>query len=177
VRIFVAIKLEEKVKKELSKVQEEMKRRSKRIKWVSKENLHLTLKFLGEVEETKIEEVEKKIEEGITGEKKFKLSFEGIGYFPNKKTPRIIWIGVDEGRDNFIRIAEKLNKNLNKFRKEEKKIIPHLTLGRVKYGGEVFIEEKNFKTSSFLVTKVSLIKSKLLESGPLYTVIKEFPLI
>jgi len=176
VRLFVGIKIEEKVVKELSKIQEELKKRSKGVRWVKKENLHLTLKFLGEIEGNKIGEVEEEIKKGIIGEKRFELSFERIGYFPNERRPKIVWIGIEEGRDNFIKIAERLNKRLNKFRKEERKIIPHLTLGRLKYGGEVVVNDQNFKTSSFWVTKVYLIKSKLLETGPLYTVIKEFSL-
>ncbi len=170
-RCFIAIDFpaEEKAKtllEELGKI--------KGTKCVS--SLHLTLNFIGEIED--VERAKSAIEE-LRGQKKFRAELKGVGAFPDEKKPRVVWLGVED--DNVsAAIAEKLCKVLKNC---DKTFLPHITLARVKYEGDRekisnFIERhKSEYIGSYEVTRIYLKKSTLTQKGPIYENLYELELL
>lgn len=148
---------------------------------VSSENIHITLKFLGEITPKDAERISDALN-FIESEKKFKISLKGIGVFPNEDYVRVLWIKVIEGSKEICELQKKIDDALKFKFSPEKEFVPHLTIARVKYvhnkeGLKKFIEKYNdFEFAKFTAEKVSLMKSELRKEGPIYTEIKNFPL-
>ncbi len=175
-RIFIAIKVPDSIKEKIFKLQKNLDIRN--IRWVASQNIHLTLKFLGEVPEKQIEAVIEAIKSSTQKSKPFDISFEEIGGFPNSKQPRVLWVGIKEGKDKLIELMQNLNKEFSSigFETESRKPAPHLTIGRIKKVESLKLKVEKIKTTSFLTEQVYLIKSELTSQGPIYTDIKEFKL-
>lgn len=138
---------------------------------MEEENLHLTLKFLGEVREERIRDISEILKEISKGFKKFEVTLQGIGAFPNQSSPRVIWTGVEKGRKEMIELQKEIEERLVPlgFKKEERGFHPHLTIARVKGRGdfkELF--ETDYKSRTFLIDKIILFKSTLTPKGPIY---------
>ncbi|MDI6841114.1 MAG: RNA 2',3'-cyclic phosphodiesterase [bacterium] len=185
-RAFVAIKIPTEIIEKVAQLQESLKE-VQGVKWVKPENIHLTLKFLGEVKDEQIETVKSAIKSSIQGIKPFNISLSDIGGFPNLRRPNVLWIGVKEGKDKLIGLINKLEKELSKlgFEPEAREPSPHLTIGRIKKGQKPEIKNQKFETSAFtpplikkeagfIADKVYLIKSTLTPEAPVYTDIAEF---
>jgi len=178
-RAFIAIDLPDKIKGYLSKIQKELKINSAKIKWVEKENLHLTVKFLGELDEAKINEVKQAL-----SKIEFKpqtVSLSEIGVFPSENYIRVIWAGIKPS-DKIVELQQKIETSLAELgiKKENRKFETHITLGRVK-----FIKDKkelidkiksvDIKTEEFVLDCFKLKKSTLTEKGPVYEDLSIFP--
>ena len=142
--------------------------------------MHITLKFLGEVKEDKIEEVYKTTEKFVTGIKKFEVSLQGLGGFPNMKRPRVIWIGVEKGKEILAELYPKVEEEFFKigFAKENRGFTPHLTIGRVKSPKNLErlaaeVNKTQFQTEEFEIKEVVVMKSTLLPTGAVYTPLKK----
>ncbi len=171
-RIFIAIKFPERVLEEIKKIQDNLPEFvGKRIK---RENLHLTLKFLGEVDEKTLEEVKKRLEK--VKFQKFKAEINSIGFF-SKKFLRIVWLHVS----NCEELQKQIDFALEGIFEKEKRFMSHLTIARIKEieDKENFmkkVEILRIKKISFLIGGFSLIESKLSPEGPEYKIIKEYKL-
>ncbi len=172
-RLFIAISLNSQLQQELTELQEKF-RALKGIRWVKPQNIHLTLNFLGEVDEQRIPLIKEAMQRAVPGTSPFLISFGGLGVFPNLKAPRVIWLGLSPEKEVIV-LQQKLEKELAKigFSVEKRKFHPHLTLGRVKRGFIKKIgEEGDTSLSSKLrVDKIGLIQSKLTPEGPIYSVV------
>ncbi len=190
-RLFVAIELSPSIRERVVKLVDSIKSSVKDVKWVEKENLHLTLKFLGAVEETKAATVEKALDETAQTIKKaagsffrhgFKVSFKGLGAFPRLTHPRVFWVGIDSGAIKLTEIAKAVEESLGKigFPKEEKQFKAHLTIGRVRSGiPKLNLDPAVIANESFgemEVKKLSLIQSTLGPKGAKHETLKEFQL-
>ncbi|MEO0294081.1 MAG: RNA 2',3'-cyclic phosphodiesterase [candidate division WOR-3 bacterium] len=147
------------------------------IKWVEKENLHITLRFLGETDKrTLIEEKMKEVGGKFTP---FKVSLKGVGAFPSLKRASVIWVGIEEGKNFLKGLYLTLEDKIVQlgFKKEEREFTPHITLGRVKRGKYSLPEGIDFSFGAFPVDKITLFKSTLRKEGPIYEVLAKFPLI
>ncbi|MCK4849272.1 MAG: RNA 2',3'-cyclic phosphodiesterase, partial [Candidatus Heimdallarchaeota archaeon] len=104
----------------------------KGIRPVKPNQLHLTLKFLGEVAEKRLVEIEKELK--MIKLPSFEIELLHMGFFPNERRPRVIWIGLSEGKSQLITLAREVDDRLSKigFPKEKRKFSPHLTVGRIK---------------------------------------------
>ncbi len=181
IRTFIAIKLTPEISSNISKLQEELKKTSAQVKWVKPENIHLTLKFLGHVTPEELEKVKLITKETLEPFAPFEVSISGLGAFPKIKYPRVIWVGVDQGKEELKRMVSNLEERLARigFAKEKRPFSPHLTLGRVKSskGRERLIEALSLVKASNLgnmrVTKISIMKSELRPEGPIYTILEE----
>ena len=175
-RLFIGIPLPERTKKNIYGIVSKYKG-LENVKWVKKENLHITLKFLGEVHDNKVEKIISTIEQ-IDEFKKFTVKIKNIGSFPSQKSPKVIWIGVEEGNNLVREINKRIEKRLKKEGfKEEKRFHPHITICRVKrYSEELNELFKEKVTDSFEVCWFNLYQSILQRQGPEYRVIKQFPL-
>ena len=136
-----------------------------RVKFVEKENLHLTLRFLGEVDPNRIIKALEDVEF-----EPFTVKLEGVGFFPNEKFVRVVWIGVGKGSEEIERLHEEVEKRLGK----DERFVPHVTVARAK--GRVEVLKKEFSSDEFEVGSFSLFKSTLTPKGPIYEVIASFPI-
>ncbi len=181
-RTFIAIDLEKELKKNLSLLITRLEKGQKNIKWVEWKGMHLTIKFLGEISEEKVGEVEDILKKISGMYKPFPLKLKGTGTFPpEKKNPRVIWVGVEEEK-TLLSLQDQLERELEKigFPREKRKFHPHLTLGRVKFPSglqETLQELEKHQDSNFgemIVRKMTFFESTLKPSGAEYTVISEF---
>ena len=168
-RCFIAIDLENDYFKELQS-------QIKDIKGTFPKSFHLTLKFLGEVEENKADKI-KELLRKIRFEQ-FNIYSSNIGFFPNENYIRVVWIGL-EPRDRIIELQKKIDNELLKLFPKEKKFEPHITLARIKYikdKGKFKELVKNIKVEKieFKVDNFKLMKSTLTKQGPIYEVIETF---
>ncbi len=171
-RVFISIDMPETVKREIKKIQEKLPEFYG--KKTEIENLHLTFKFLGEIDENKVEEIKRKLKEIKFN--KFEAEINSIGVF-SEKFIRIIWLHLTNCEDLQKEIDEKLRDLFEK----EKRFMSHLTIARVKSirDKRKFLEEINkIKTSKikFLVESFKLKESTLTEKGPIYNIIEEYNL-
>ena len=147
--------------------------------------MHLTLKFLGEIDEARVFQVKKLMEETTASFKTFSLKLRGTGFFPpNPKYPRVLWIGtVSEA--TLLELQERLESGLEGlgFARENRPFHPHLTLGRVKNPSglrDVITELEKAKEAEFgemSVARITLFQSTLKPTGAEYTVLYESPLL
>ncbi|MEO0185059.1 MAG: RNA 2',3'-cyclic phosphodiesterase [candidate division WOR-3 bacterium] len=179
-RTFIAVEIPEKQKKLIWDFILEHKKGNPPIKWVAFENLHITLKFLGEIDEKKINLMVSALTTISARTKSFKLKLENPGCFPSVRNPRVLWIGVTTGAQELTGLATDIENSLTQFgiKKEDKKFHPHLTIGRIKTSCRVDeIVAKIIQTEEFLINEFVLFKSTLLPSGPVYEKLKNFALV
>ncbi len=178
--MFVAVELPAEIKNQIANAQAELRRIPAQVSWVKPGNIHVTLKFLGEVPENKIEEVFSATEAGCSGTKKFRMGLKDLGGFPNLQRPRVIWVGTSAGEKEITELQEKVEEELEKsgFPKEERKFTPHFTIGRIKIpkGIEALsqaVEQIEFVTEEFGVNEVVVMRSQLNPAGAIYTPLKK----
>jgi 2'-5' RNA ligase len=180
-RLFVAIDLDENVIGRLSSVQERLRSGDFDLKLVEAENLHLTLKFLGDVQESQLGNVEKLVSEAVNGFHQFTLSFHGIGYFGRGDRMSVIWAGVKEVKE-FVSLAKEIDRKLSFIRKDEHEPSPHLTIARVRSGRNTdrlsheVDSLRDVKVGEVRVKEIKLKKSVLTPQGPIYSDVKVFQL-
>jgi 2'-5' RNA ligase len=176
-RAFIAIDLPESIKSFLSEAQEALKLYGFRVKWVRPQNIHLTLKFLGDTATADTD----KIAEAMTLAAKncpiVSLSVKGVGVFPNVRRPRVIWAGLNGQIETLANLQQTLDAHLADlgFARDTRAFKSHLTLGRVK--GKIASDRmlaaidklKEFESESFETHQVILFKSELRPSGAVYT--------
>jgi 2'-5' RNA ligase len=181
-RLFVAIELEDTVKKRLKECQEKLKEAGGEVGWVDVNNIHITLKFLGYVEEGRLNQVKDIIKESVQDIETICLRFKGIGGFPSFQRPRVVFVKAEDETGHLVTINSRLEEGFQSLgiEKEDRAYEPHLTLGRVKSPHNierlVRLMEK-YREESFgeeLVTRVLLMQSQLTPKGPIYTKLEEF---
>jgi len=145
---------------------------SVRVKWVRKEDLHITLRFLGDNDPHKVLE----IIGNSCPEEPFYISLKSIGAFPNRLKPRILWVGVETGEEKVRSIYKWLDERLNSLKlKKENNFLPHITFGRVKQG-RLKIPPLDFEYPEFKIDRFYLFSSVLKIGGPEYSKISEIKL-
>lgn len=170
-RLFFGIEIPNDEKERITHLKDRMKINGK-VKWVETENLHITLLFLGE---QILEEVLKCLLDRIKIPS-FLISLKGVGFFPNEKRQRVIWIGVGKGKENIIELYNALSNQLSSINFEkEKEFSPHITIGRIKFGN-IEIQGLNYESRDFKVDEFVLFKSELTQKGPIYTKLERFKL-
>ncbi len=179
-RVFIGIKLSKitilSVKKELKP----FKKIGTPIKWTKDENLHLTLKFLGEIEENILNRLLEDFDKSFKEIKTFDLQLKEFGNFSNKGNLTIFWIGVEKNKE-LIKLFNKIEEicEKNGFKREERELIPHITLGRNKKNYnfkkiyELIGNYNNKKIAEQNVNSFQIFKSVLTPQGPVYSILKE----
>ena len=179
-RLFIAIELSPQIRDTLAQIQSHLKYAAADVKWVEKDNIHLTLKFLGEIAEEKAEKIKAILDEIGSQIRPFEISLKEIGVFPKIEYPRIIWVGIDKGALEAKELAERIDGELSKigFQLESRPFASHLTIGRVRSpkNREALIEKLKTAENSHLsasshqqITSVILFQSALTPKGPIYT--------
>jgi len=150
------------------------------VKLVEPQNIHITLKFLGDVDETLIDEIERIMKDAVKEIKPFSMKLNGAGVFPNNNYVRVIWIGIKEAQI-IETIVKTIDEHLSKlgFKKEKRGFSPHLTIARVKSAKnkqrllETIEKYTNVEFSIQEVKSIKLMKSDLTSAGPIYATIKD----
>ncbi|HPZ10553.1 MAG TPA: RNA 2',3'-cyclic phosphodiesterase [Candidatus Eremiobacteraeota bacterium] len=181
IRLFIAVNLNDKLKEQIGRIIYKLKNKDSAIKWVENSNLHITLKFLGEIPEEKIETIKNSLENLIAKYRKFSFKLSRLDVFPNVKSPRVIWLGISEGKDSLIEMNNRIEEEMEKvgFAREDKNFKGHITLGRVKKFKKIYNIEKllEIETGDLEVQEVKhieLMKSTLHPSGPVYESLGNF---
>lgn len=172
-RLFVAVPLTEEIKEQITPLREELKASGADLKLVALENLHFTLKFLGDVDENKIPAIVEKL--FLLQWKPFSLSVRGVGVFPSLERINVVWVGIESVE--LIALMKKINQTLNYIRKEEHPETPHLTIARVKSGRnkeQLPLLAEKYKNTLFgemKVDKIILFESGLGKDGLKYEMV------
>jgi 2'-5' RNA ligase len=181
-RVFLAIDINESVKREMENIIKKLKRLGANARWVRPDNAHITIKFFGEISESEIELIMEKIKEGIADIIDFNIAVEKLGVFPEYgKNPRVVWAGVRVGKE-LEKLYNELNKRFSKigFPEEHKEFKPHLTLCRIKNSSGLsglkkgIAENENHSFGEISVDNIILYKSELTSNGPVYSIIRKF---
>lgn len=179
-RTFIAIAMPASIKRQVEELQFELRKFQEGISWSKPGNIHLTLKFLGDVEEAKVDAIAAALGEVVAASPPFSFHLKHLGMFPNKQRPRVLWIGLDEPSKQLIGLAKNIDQALIKFgfSPESRKFTPHLTLGRVRSQPDrSFLEayqQIDFDAGSIPVNEVILMRSELRPSGSVYTPLARF---
>ena len=175
-RTFIALDLSDEVKKELARLENALKETNADVKWVNPDNIHLTLKFLGEVAEKKIPEINKIIDDIAASKQSFETNLFKMGAFPDLNYPRVIWVGIDKNCSEVENIASKIDETLLRigFKKEKRDFSAHLTIGRVRSGkNKAGLKEKltslEVDPKTCMIDHITLFQSTLTLKGPIYT--------
>lgn len=183
-RTFIAIELPGQIRDFLAHIEERLIATHADVKWVEPKNIHLTLKFLGEIDEKKHERINLILDE-VAGQKpSYKIRISSIGAFPKLDSPRVIWVGVDSGDKETKELAKALEEKIQKIGipKEDRAFSSHITIGRTRStkDRDKLVQELNNLGSKFSaenlefsVNKITLYKSTLTPQGPIYEVLKE----
>ena len=176
-RAFIAVELDEKIRENCRRVLNRLITSDADVKWVKPSNMHLTLKFLGEIDEEQAEKIKGFLDEIVLEESVFETGFSGLGFFPNQRRPRVIWLGINKGIEVLKDLADKIDDKtaIIGIEKEERAFSPHLTLGRFRsqknFDELIKIVEKTreFDAGTMQVDGIHLIQSVLQPTGPVYT--------
>jgi 2'-5' RNA ligase len=180
IRTFIAFKLPENILSGLQKTQESIQKSGLRLKWVRPKNIHLTLKFLGNVDGINIDRIHTAMKNSAKQQPPMSLAAKGIGVFPNIKRPRVLWAGISGDTDVLIDFQKALDKELEMtgFPREKRPYKGHLTLARIKDRVnpkqlvDVMSNFGHFSSEPFSAEKAILFKSELKPTGAIYTELK-----
>lgn len=181
IRSFVAMKINEELKDRFLELQKIFSQTKIDVKWVERDNLHLTLKFLGKVAVKKLDNLKEALNKITQSTTPFDIAFSKVGCFPNINHPRVIWVGINNN-DNLNKLVDEMISELFNigFKKEEKKFKSHITLGRIKSDKNLNLLSQEIKECDNMdfgrmkVGEIYLMKSTLTPRGPIYTVIEKF---
>ena len=175
-RLFIAIEIPEEIKDYLCGIQQEIANSKNKIRLVNKGSMHLTLKFLGEVQPPKLDDIKNNLKK-ITF-KPFSVVLDNIGVFPNEGYIRVVGVGL-KPEEPVLELQKSIDENLKKLFKKEEDFKPHLTIARVKYieDKKQFVDKlKRIKVDNkkIDVNNFKLVKSTLTPNGPIYEDLEVF---
>jgi RNA 2',3'-cyclic 3'-phosphodiesterase len=179
-RTFIAVDLGRPLRDRCAALQENLANTGADVKWVEVENLHVSLFFLGEVDEREIVPLCRVVASGCNTYSPFSLSVETVGCFPNPRRPRVVWVGVGEGSAELVALHDTLEPpllELGCYRREQRQFKPHITLGRVRSeraGDQLANALKKYATWQGGITEVrevQVMSSELTPQGPVYTIL------
>jgi len=183
-RTFIAFKLPEHVISLLQSVQQELISYGFKVRWVRPENIHLTIKFLGNIHQTDLNKISGALLESAKTHGPFSFSAKGLGIFPGLSRPQVIWVGFAGEIERISRFQQHLDQSLSAlgFPKENRPFQGHLTLGRFKgktHTGKLvdaLNAQSGFESEPVTIDRVILFKSDLNPSGPIYSELLAVPL-
>ena len=183
-RAFVAIELPEKVQGDIRNLQRAFASHRLDIRWVKPVNLHLTIKFLGDIDPSDTQTLGRMLSDAAASYPMFELLPQGLGIFPNIRRPRILWTGI-AGQTHILRSVWKSVEDALVplgFGTEKRPYKGHLTIGRIKTHMDpdrlvtALRTHQDFVSEPFLVKRLVLFKSELQANGPVYSKLWEMPL-
>jgi 2'-5' RNA ligase len=137
IRTFIAIEISPEVRARAANLMQQLRASQAQASWTRPDNLHLTLKFLGDTPDTELPAVCRAVQQAVRDQPPFHVSFRRAGAFPRTAQPRTVWIGVERGLEELRQLQQQIESRLYEegFQRERRKFFPHLTIGRVRGGG------------------------------------------
>jgi RNA 2',3'-cyclic 3'-phosphodiesterase len=184
-RTFIAVEISEPIRQQAAEMFAALSGTSANVKWVEPHNLHLTMKFLGDVHQRDIAAVCRAVAKGASEVAPFELEVRGAGAFPTAARPRTVWLGGGAGSEQMVVLHDRVEAALAElgYRREHRRFQTHLTVGRVRGVGPGIAElgtllqqHADFLAGSMTVTKLSVFSSNLTPSGPVYDLLGTAPL-
>jgi 2'-5' RNA ligase len=182
IRTFIALPTTEEVQQRLGEVRRALERANAEVKWDDAAKYHITLRFIGDIDESLIPSLEESLHSNLIALKSFSYAFAGLGVFPNEREPKVVWAGVDDAR--YIAVLQsrvEQSCSMMGLSAERRPFHPHITLGRMKgpRNRARLIEGINtvtFERISAVCNSVQIIKSDLRPEGSHYTILKTITL-
>jgi 2'-5' RNA ligase len=178
VRTFIAVEISSEVRGKTQRLISALAATSANVKWVEPENLHLTLKFLGDVEMLEVPQLCQAVDEAVADLPPFDVQFHGAGAFPSVERPRTVWVGMTAGSEEMVALHDALEQRLAAlgFRSDGRRFRPHLTIGRVRSSSpseirvlaSLLADQRDFVGGSGDVSEVVVFSSELSRAGPAY---------
>jgi len=181
IRSFIAIELPEDLKLSLTRLQERLKSESRApVKWVNPNNMHLTLKFLGNIDAGVTGKITSALEEAVRGTRPFHLEIKGLGVFPNPRRVNIVWVGITGEVNQLDQLQKRVESSLTPlgFVPESRPFTPHLTLARLRDQatsderlnlGQLIANTEFDANCNLYINSVHLVRSQLTREGPFYS--------
>jgi 2'-5' RNA ligase len=186
-RCFIAIDIDEKIRSALGDLQQQLQNgvdvKKGDVNWVNPDNIHLTLKFLGEIKDEKVAEICNIVKDVADRHKSFELDIESVGHFGGR-SPKVLWVGTGKGAENLLELQEDIEESLASagWPEETREFAGHLTLCRIRHPAagaklaQVSEDYKDFKLGTMPADSVSVYQSELKPSGPVYTLLGNYKL-
>jgi RNA 2',3'-cyclic 3'-phosphodiesterase len=184
-RTFIAIPLHNEAKKELSLLQGRFKKSDVDVKWVNPKDIHLTLRFLGDVEENKLTQIKRSLTRAVKKHGQFDLCLKKLSALPTLIYPKTIIVNANDEKRSCQALQKSVSMAIKKigFEKEHRAFLPHITLGRVRSDKNkkalinLIEKEKDFSLGAKIPIKcIVLFSSLITQRGPVYSILEEFPL-
>lgn len=185
IRSFLAFELPLEIKNIVARVSGELRQSTLNARWVKADNIHLTMVFMGNIETEDIPAIGKGVHDVCQTYHPFDISLNGIGCFPNKRNPRVLWLGLDGDLEQMSIFRDDLQRYLSDFgiKEEKRKFKPHLTLGRFRkpkrlnvQQDEALSKHEHVSSSVCSLEELILFKSDLKPGGAVYTKLEAWPL-
>jgi len=184
IRCFIAVNLPQELKEDLQEYINALKIQVPKVKWVRAQALHITLKFLGPVPAETLQTVQDKLTGSRRGIESFRMVVSNFGAFPNRRKPRVIWLGLKAvPQQPLYQLHSQIDALMEPlgFEREKRRFSPHLTLGRVKFPLDMtglwdYMTSEPFPEYTFDVSEFALMKSTLKPSGAEYATLQKYSL-
>ena len=186
VRTFIAVDIPSQVRDRARQLIDCLRASGAEVTWVRPENLHLTLKFLGDVPDVELGKVCRAVEQSAARAASFEVFCGGAGAFPDVRRPRTIWMGLQRGEQEMAALHAGMDKALAKagYPRDNRRYHPHLTIGRLRRGGgpqqqdlsRLIQDNSDYEAGPTFVTEAIVFSSVLQKSGPTYEVLARAPL-
>ncbi len=180
-RVFIAVDIDDPlILSRLERIKEAIIATGVPMKPVETNNIHITLRFIGEIPRWRVEEIKEHVFSNLQGEP-FDITFKGIGAFPSISRPRVVWVGVSRGAEILKKYRDIIEDRLGElgFPRERQRFTPHATLARIKGSKnirnliKILQEYSDYEVGSMKVKTIRLKKSILTRSGPIYETLWE----
>lgn len=178
IRTFVALDPGKAIRDRLASLQDKLAPAGADVKWVERENLHVTMLFLGEVDERDVLDVCRTVGRVCAERPAFPATIEGANCFGNPRRPRTLWVGVGEGAAEITALHDDMETALMElgcYRREERAFTPHITLGRVGNSADelaaALLKHRDWKAGDTVIRAVHVMSSQLTPKGPIYAVL------
>ncbi|HUU40963.1 MAG TPA: RNA 2',3'-cyclic phosphodiesterase [Desulfatiglandales bacterium] len=185
IRSFLAFEIPLEIREKIETIAKELKNLSLPVRWVRPENIHLTIVFLGSVDQETIDSIKQRAQMVVNGFSTFKIRLNCIGVFPNWRKPRVIWVGLDGDVERLENLRNNLQEKLKSlgFLPEKRPFRAHITLGRFKgpFAGDdklkwIIDKYHDINSNVNYLNELILFKSDLKPDGPVYAKMAVWPL-
>lgn len=184
IRAFIAVELPDPLRQAVATLQTTLRAMGADVTWVEPVNLHFTLKFLGNIEENRVEALQEPLVEAARGHASFRLQVEGVGAFPGTRHPRVLWVGVTQGQEALAALAQTIESACRSlgFPTEARPFAAHLTIGRIRSPERLAPLVTQLPAVEFPggppapVDHLTLFQSLLSSRGPTYKPLATIPL-
>ncbi|HBQ38923.1 MAG TPA: RNA 2',3'-cyclic phosphodiesterase [Candidatus Omnitrophica bacterium] len=182
-RAFLAVELPADIRRSLADLQSQLAKTRADVKWTEEENLHITMRFLGEITGPQRQGLEEMLRRAASRHHATTVQLDGLGAFPSVDSPRVLWVGIREGQEELTKIAQEIEQGVTALGlpKEDHQFSAHVTLGRVrspKHRAQLVAAMRAVtwtRPEPFMATHLTLFQSTLTSAGARYTPLVKFP--